>query len=475
MALNQLLLLPMQVRGWGYEGTAQWYQIIAFAGLMTVADLGLRSAGHAEMQRYLEGDTSAAQPYKTNWLWIRVLLFIACISTVLTASVTGLPSWAYLVIAASGIDAIILIRTTYLDSLRRYKEAETAYFITVAGRLLASATALLLLGAGPADVATINLLTATAGLLLQSRICGKLSVLRLFGDLPWGIPWRGLLTVRRTVAIPLATWCQIQLPVLVLAQIAAPAVVTMYVGLRAVFGLARATIQQISRVASVEYLATKRTSPPLAATLMSLFVSLGGLIALGVSAGVILDDHRLIRHWIRMPDSRMFAIISMTLGLALPFYGYQIAAAVAVRSGRIELISRNQFVFIFLTGVAALVALLTGLVRPYLYALAFAEIAAGVLFLRAMSQEGELLDPHVLRAWSRSSLLAAAGVIAAGLVARFGPAAAFEGETWAALFWTGCFGAAILFIPAVLGLLDGLRLAGAYASARNERREPART
>ena len=52
LLLNQVVLLPIQIRIWGHLSTAHWYAMLAIATIVSVADCGLRTAGHAELIRY---------------------------------------------------------------------------------------------------------------------------------------------------------------------------------------------------------------------------------------------------------------------------------------------------------------------------------------------------------------------------------------------------------------------------------------
>ena len=81
------------------------------------------------------------------------------------------------------------------------------------------------------------------------------------------------------MAEPVANWARLSLPVLVIASIAPDTAVTTYVALRAIYGAARTTVQQVARVASVEVLrllGQRRMAP--AESLLSLFLLFAGLI-----------------------------------------------------------------------------------------------------------------------------------------------------------------------------------------------------
>ena len=54
LVLNQLVLLPLQLRVWGSETTAHWNVALAAAALIMAADLGLRTTGHAALLRHFD-------------------------------------------------------------------------------------------------------------------------------------------------------------------------------------------------------------------------------------------------------------------------------------------------------------------------------------------------------------------------------------------------------------------------------------
>jgi len=76
MALNQLLLLPLQLSVWGHNLTAEWYTAVAVGGLIGAADLGLRTARHKEILAHADGSGSTADErhYLGNWTAIRLLI-----------------------------------------------------------------------------------------------------------------------------------------------------------------------------------------------------------------------------------------------------------------------------------------------------------------------------------------------------------------------------------------------------------------
>src|SRR6185312_2721187 len=77
LALSQVVLLPIQIRIWGHVGTAAWYSAIAIASFTSVADCGLRTAGHPEILKFTTkpgGDAQAREHFRQVWAWLRILV-----------------------------------------------------------------------------------------------------------------------------------------------------------------------------------------------------------------------------------------------------------------------------------------------------------------------------------------------------------------------------------------------------------------
>src|SRR5215469_15227387 len=84
LLLNQIVLLPIQIRIWGHAGTAYWYATLALATITTVADFGLRTAGHSELIRYAHNpaDEQAKTEFQHLWAWIRILICVVSIALI---------------------------------------------------------------------------------------------------------------------------------------------------------------------------------------------------------------------------------------------------------------------------------------------------------------------------------------------------------------------------------------------------------
>jgi hypothetical protein len=192
LLLNQVVLLPIQLRQWGVATTATWYAAIALATMTTFADLGLRTASHVELLRFVKNrDEAAGAQLQQVWGWIRVLV---CALTLLLLLWSGLDSWFHANFAqtlwkdcltlAYAIETLLIVRIVYLDSLGHYSTAESTYFTFAVLRLGLALPALLVFHAQPQFLGALYLATSILGIGLQSRFCKRLGILGLFDPLP---------------------------------------------------------------------------------------------------------------------------------------------------------------------------------------------------------------------------------------------------------------------------------------------------
>jgi hypothetical protein len=118
------------------------------------------------------------------------------------------------------------------------------------------------------------------------------------------------------MAEPCANWVRLSLPVLVIASIAPASAVTTFVALRAIYGAARTTIQQVARVASVEVLRFRAAGQKATAeSLLSLFMVLAALIGAGVAGFVAVDNLRLLSLWLKHFDLLLFQNINLSVSV----------------------------------------------------------------------------------------------------------------------------------------------------------------
>ncbi len=390
LLLQQVALLPLQIRMWGHDLTAGWYAAIAVAAMTSVADIGLRSAGHAELMRLIRDshDAAAHGQFREVWAWIRILvglltLVIASISCAVDVfSGSGLMVWKTALIMAGGLETILTIRIVYLDSVGWYNSAESGYLIFVVVRLLASLIALTVFDARATSLAAIYLISVILALGFQSVMCWRVGVLRLFGGLLPGPSVRMLATTRHTFAGPCALWTQMHLPVLILSNIASPVAVTAYVTLRAIFGVARQTAQQASRAASVEYIRLieghrRQDADAIISILMIVISCIGAWVAC-----LVMIESRTVLRFIDLTNGAdFFRLAALTFGLSGSFLSYYIPMTVVMRQGRLDDIARRQYCYVIVAMIGALIALVTRWSGGYLLLAAGAEIVMAILFL----------------------------------------------------------------------------------------------
>lgn len=418
LLLNQLVLLPLQVRSWGNGVTASWYAVLAVCALTTAADLGLRTAGHAELVRGAQApfDKESRLRFSEIWGWIRLAMIVA---TVLLLAADALyqigwarvawPLWHGVLVLAIALETLVIVRVMYLDSLGLYRESEGSYLLLAASRFGFASLALVFLHASVATLAWIWLLTSLLGLAIQMPVCRRAGVLSLLEPLPAKLDLRSLVLARYTLAEPCSNWVRLNLPVIVLSIIAPPTVIVTYVALRALFGATRQMVQQLSRYASVEYLGLWREGRAQVAkahlTFFVLFAALAGASGAGF---IVVDNFRLTSLWLLKTDRLIFQTIALPFAAAATFYSYQIVAGLMLRRGEIAAIGRRQYAYILYSGLFALIALLTHSLAIFLLSLFLAEamIASSFLFVLEDREDGFAASRGLLAAaWSAGLVL----------------------------------------------------------------------
>ena len=231
-----------------------WYAAIAMATVTTVADLGLRTAGHVELLPPGAGEVSRSSGGVSADLGrIRVLvLLVTMVAMVVDGAYgwwRGVGTWEItriLLTVAYAVEALLTIRIVYLDSLGVVQLSGMKLLSFPAVRLALAVPALLVL-----KVLSPRVLSALPGHLVVRPVpcragCapspGRAPV--CCGPFPSRLSLRTCSLARYTMAEPIANWVRLSLPVLVIAGIAPAAAVTTYVALRAIYGAARTTINK---------------------------------------------------------------------------------------------------------------------------------------------------------------------------------------------------------------------------------------
>lgn len=394
LLLNQVVLLPIQIRVWGTQGAAEWISIMAVAAVTSIADFGLRAAGHAELIRHANDpdDHEAREEFAQLWAWIRILI-TATTSLLLVGDFlyhhlylgAPYPVWRTALVLGIALEVLLGVRIGYLDSQGYYRESEAGYLTLAGARLFLALGALLIFHAQPFVLAWIWFFTGVYAIVQQGRLCNKIGRLRLLEPIPSRFSPRTLATIRHTMADPCSSWVRINGPVVVLTAMGAPPyAIVIYAALRAVFGMARTTILQISRFASVEYVSLRQARQfELAEMHLTLMVLLAAFFASVAAAFVVADNGRLATLWLKLngTDFPVYELIALTFGLGNAFYAYQIAAGVCRRTGEVAEIAHRQYFYIACAAVFAVVGLVTKSLVLFLLLMLLADVLIALSFM----------------------------------------------------------------------------------------------
>jgi hypothetical protein len=392
LMLSQLILLPIQIRIWGQAETAFWNAALALATITSVVDCGLRTAGHAELiKANSDPATFPAErlAFKQIWSWIRLLILLVTTLLIGTDFIRGRiwnpnadSSWHWMLILSYALEAVLVIRITYLDSLGFYRGAEASYFGFAVLRLSVSIPAILLFHFKAAGLAVVFLSTSLVALLAQGIWLRRKVPLLHLNHRFVALSWRSLALARFTVAEPIANWTRLSFPVLIISQIASPMAVNTYVGLRAVFGAGRTTIQQLARVASVEVLKLRiQGHVQRADTLLTLFMTTAICLGSCLSFFIIIDNLRILGLYMKHFDRTLFQQVALAFSLTAPFFSYQISMNLMFRMGELAKVAHRHYGFIACALSFAVVSLFVKSLPVYLALLVLAELLLSFSFL----------------------------------------------------------------------------------------------
>jgi len=391
LLVNQLVLLPLQLSAWGQETTSEWFVILAIANLASFADLGLRSAGHADLVASVHyGDPAAAERFRPVWALTRAVIVIVVaimlvIQTLLAWRLNKpFEPWGWAITVSLALDTVVIVRGMWLDTLGRFAGVESLFLTMVASRVLLSIVALAQFRAPPEALAWIMALTACGTAIAQAWLLPKPASLAFLSSGFRSLQWRSLAVVRLVIAEPVSNWVRFSLPVLVLAAISGPTYVTTYVALRAIFGLGRQMINQVARYASIRYVQRASEGDLFAKRIVTRAVLLSAFVGMAVSCGVIADHGRVLHIWLHSSDPRTIAMIATSFAVGATVYGYQVSAGVLMRQGDVAGIAWRQYTYLFASFTAALVAWLSGSSVLYLVLLALQEVFIAGLFVQAL-------------------------------------------------------------------------------------------
>ncbi len=390
LAVNQLVLLPLQLRIWGPTTTRDWLVVIAVASLSGVSDLGLRNAGHADLRSSVTaGDTVAARAFRSVWALTRALQIVVT-AALLAAQLLLVPgtgarhaSWGCVMTVSLALDMTLIVRGIWLDTLGHFSRVELLFLLLVLTRTILSLGALAIFRLSPAGLSGMLLATAVLALAAQSWWFREPRSLGLFAGGFADLRWSSLAVVRFSLAEPATNWVRLSLPVIVLTTLATPRFVTVFVALRALFGLARQVSSQLARFASVSYVQRIETDPAGAEAAAVRSILLSTLMGLAVSGVVIVDHGRLLGAWLGLRDPTAEALAALSLATGATAYGHQVIAGILTRSGDLAGVARRQYAFLAASAVAALAGAASGSLLLYLAMLGAAELLIAVLFAPA--------------------------------------------------------------------------------------------
>jgi hypothetical protein len=248
-------------------------------------------------------------------------------------------------------------------------------------------TGMLWLGWHETAIASVHALTVLLAILLQGFLCRDVRLIRLLAPLRLEQLRQTLALTVRTLSDPLSNWTRLSLPVLVLASIAPAAAVTTYVALRALFGVVRASMQQVARMASYEFLrVTQEDESAPGQAMLSGFLLAGSLFGAAFSFVFAADNQRIVRLWLGNTDHSVFLAIAIPFGLGAPFYIYQLLLSIRVRTDDLSAIAHRQYSYVVFALAGSAAGALSGSWRVYLWLMLACEVALSLFIMSRLNE-----------------------------------------------------------------------------------------
>jgi hypothetical protein len=393
LLINQVVLLPLQVRVWGHDVTALWFFIVATANLAGMADLGLRNTAHAALLRSVRaGDPVAASDFRQSWALTRVLFAILTFGLVVAQIVIcarldiAISLWIEVVTIAIAIDTLVIVRGIWLDTLGHFNTVEAVFLGMVAMRVLLSAAVLAAFDAGPQTLGWIMLGTAGAAAVTQSWMVRTPVSLSFLAGGFLDLRWKSLQVIPLVVAEPATIWVRLSLPVIVLSVVSSPLFVTTYVAFRAIFSFARQIVGQFARYSSVRYVERADGDAHYAQRLVTRSILASMAISAAISSVTIADRGRLMKLWLVDNDAHAASVIALSFSFAIIACSYQVIAGVLYRSGDVAGVAKRQYVFLAVGAGAAAIGLAKASPNLYVMATALPDVVAAALFAPALGR-----------------------------------------------------------------------------------------
>ena len=393
LVVNQIVLLPLQLRVWGHDVTAQWFVVIAIANLVTISDLGFRIAGHSHLLSSVRSaNHEDVIAFRQIWALTRALIVSLTVIILCYRLVLGTAS-AILVCSITvslALDTLITVRGIWFDTLGYFNEVEGNYLAMAASRILLSIIGLVVFRASPVALGLVMLATSIGGIVGQTYLLREPNSLAFLAGGLRDVRWRLLGMVRFVVSDPVTNWVRVSLPVVVFAAFAPPTFITTYVAIRAIFGLVRNGVVQISRYAAVQYVLRIDAGKANADNMAARAILATTATSVAVASAAIADNGRLLHLWLGGEVHASFIVLSFAFGAIV--CGYQIISGILVRSGDVAGFAKRQYVYLLTSaGAAVAVRFVPNPVNVYLALLALQEIIIAGMFVTA-------IGPNVARA-----------------------------------------------------------------------------
>jgi hypothetical protein len=265
----------------------------------------------------------------------------------------------------------------------QFVRVEGAFLFMVIAWLGGSIAALALFHATPLTLSLIMITISIGGSVLHCYLL-RTPDLRLFTGGFRKLRWRSLSVIPLVVADPAVTWVRVSLPVVIFAAIAPSSVVATFVALRALFGLARQIIWQVTRYASVRYIQHMDNNKRYAELIAVRGIQACALIGVAVSSAAIVDNARMLHLWLGLTAENGHAL-TLSFAVGTVSIGYMVVANIMMRTGNVAGVAKRQYIYLMTTCVFAFVArYVTSDIVVYPVLLAGQEILIGSLFVASL-------------------------------------------------------------------------------------------
>ncbi len=439
LLVNQLVLLPLELRAWGTDAVAKWVVLIAVANLAGITDLGLRNAGHSQLLSSVRtGDAAASIAFREIWALARALIIgLTVVFLAYQLWAGAVPSALLGVVTISvALDTLTLLRGVWFDTLGHFSKVEAMYLGMVASRVALSLIALVAFRAPPVALGCIMLVTSVGAMVAQALLLRAPTSLSFLAGQCRDLRWRSLGMVWSVISEPAANWVRISLPVVVFATFTPPAFITTYVAIRAIFASARQVISQLARYTSVQYVQRLEEGRAVADRIALRAIFACTTIGVAVSSAIIVDQGRLLRVWLGASNVQAESLVTASFVIGAIAFGYQVAAGILIRSGDVVTVAKRQYIYLGLCMAGALITyILVRSVSIYLALLAIQELVIAGLFVTA-------LGGHVQRGSTVAFAVACGALSLLSVAVNLDPSGLFSVVSFGAI--SGSIAAAIL-------------------------------